>query len=267
MESLEGDDDGMEEEEEKTGGHDDPQMQASTASAGDVDDMEQDADSGGEMDDGACDAEMLPLPFTAATPIPHSHSDGGDGHLDASNNSAPAFVGGSSLSQLVSVALTDSSAAAALPSSACASASAPAPDAVAAFGLLRVDSMQRRSTISDKRAAELEFNALHGQHVFSTRRRAATGAFTYRGSLRGQQRHGVGQSTYDSGAVFVGEYRDDKCNGQPQEGHTGRRLALSKQRALNPQFCASLSLSLLLPLTHRSWQMDESRCRWQSADL
>ena len=67
-------------------------------------------------------------------------------------------------------------------------------------------------TISDKRAAELEFAALHGHHVCSTRR-SAMGALTYRGWLRGQQRHGLGQTTYESGAVFVGQYRDDKCNG------------------------------------------------------
>ena len=199
-----------EEEEEKSRGRSDRDVQDPTAFTDDDDQMEQDADCGGETDDGACgDSEMLPLPFSDASTMTHSHSDGGS-DLSRPSNSAQAFTArGSSLSDLASVPITDSYMTATIPSSASASASASSP---AAFGLLRVDSAQRRSTISDKRAVELEFAALHGQHVCSTGR-AAMGAYTYRGFLRGQQRYGLGQTTYDSGAVFVGEYRDDKCNG------------------------------------------------------
>ena len=212
------------EEEEKSGGGDDRDDPDPTAPTDDADRMEEDADCGGEMNGDACgDSEMLPLPFTDATPMPHSRSDG-DSNLSRSSNSAQVPTArGSSLSDLASAAMTDSSMEAALlSSSASASASAPPP---AAFGLLRVDSAQRRLTISDKRATELEFAALHGQHVCSTRR-AVMGAYTYRGWLRGQQRHGVGQTTYDSGAVFVGEYRDDKCNGLHVNWLTGWQSAV-----------------------------------------
>jgi hypothetical protein len=212
VESFEplGEEGGVAEEEEKSGGGDDRDDQDPTASTDDAGRMEEDADCGGEMD--ACgDSEMLPLPFADATPMPYSHSDG-DSNLSRSSDSAQASTArGSSLSDLASVAMTDSSGSmeAAMSSSASASASAPPQ---AAFGLLRLASAQRRLTISHKRAQELEFAALHGRHVCSTRRSAMV-ALTYRGCPRGQQRHGVGQTTYDSGAVFVGEYRDDKCNG------------------------------------------------------
>lgn len=223
------------EEEEKSGGHNDREDPDPTASTDDADRLEEDADCGGEMDDGACgDSEMLPLPFTDATPIHHSHSDG-DSNLSCSSNSAQVPTArGSSLSDLASVAMTDSSMEAALlSSSASASASAPPP---AAFGLLRVDSAQRRLTISDKRATELEFAALHGQHVCSTRR-AVMGAYTYRGWLRGQQRRGVGQTTYDSGAVFVGEYRDDKCNGLHLDWEAGSRSGLPCDCSIGSLLC------------------------------
>ena len=102
-----------------------------------------------------------------------------------------------------------------------AAAAAAAPDPLVSYDLLRSDGHGHVDTIDELHANLLEQAAVQNRGVRSKRTWAADG-FTYRGSLRGNKRHGLGQSTYDSGSVFVGEYRDDKCNGETAQLHIPR---------------------------------------------
>ena len=87
------------------------------------------------------------------------------------------------------------------------------------FGLIRDDRVRGAIRLDAVHARALEAEAAVRSGMPS-RRAWSCEPFTYRGMLRktaqGQLlRHGLGQSTYDNGSVFIGEYRDGKCNGQP----------------------------------------------------
>jgi len=232
-------------------------------SHGDGSDSDELNNSGGEDDE-----EMLPLPMAGPQQIRRTHSDShlinNDAlatlpsasnssslaalaslaaaksstaawdawHSSAEQGSASASASGaSSASSFPSAAEPASASASASSSAACAAAApshsqSPSPSVAASYGLLRVDSHQRKSAIKVARAAKLELAAALQPQQRSSAQRA--GAYTYRGSLLGQQRHGVGQSTCDSGAVFVGEYRDDKCNGHAGGGSRTPENAVSE---------------------------------------
>jgi hypothetical protein len=85
------------------------------------------------------------------------------------------------------------------------------------FGIVRVDARGRRAVVNEEQASRFELTAAQRGPMPSKASLAwHTQGYTYRGSLKDGTtiRHGLGQSTLDSGSVFVGEYREDKCEGQ-----------------------------------------------------
>jgi hypothetical protein len=85
------------------------------------------------------------------------------------------------------------------------------------FGIVRVDARGRRAVVNEEQASRFELTAAQRGPTPSKASLAwHTQDYTYRGSMKDGTtiRHGLGQSTLDSGSVFVGEYREDKCEGQ-----------------------------------------------------
>lgn len=92
--------------------------------------------------------------------------------------------------------------------------------AMSGIGILRCEvslGKVKPRSITELEASEYEAAAKAAAHQRKEMGKKNTSweqsSWTYRGDIKANRRHGVGQTTYDNGEQYVGEYRSDVCDG------------------------------------------------------